>query len=240
MSLNKIKLSIVIPIYNEEASLASTLKKINKIISTKLNYYCEFVEVIAIDDKSIDKSLSILRKNDDIVNLIIENDKNLGKGASVKKGIQASSGDYIIIQDADDEYDPEDFTKLLNPIIKFKADLVIGSRFLAPEYTRVFYFLNKIGNVMITLLFNILYNTTFTDIYSCYICFNKSKVDLDKIKTVGWEQQAEILSELVKNKSINYEVPISYNGRTYEEGKKIRPYHILSVFYIMIKKRILG
>jgi hypothetical protein len=118
-----------------------------------------------------------------------------------------------------------------------KAEIVIGSRFLAPEFTRVHYFFHKVGNRLITLLFNVLYNSTFTDIYSCYLCFKTELIDPKKIKTNGWQQHAEILATAVKKSKVHYEVPISYAGRTFDEGKKIRARHTISVVYTIIKKR---
>ena len=114
----------------------------------------------------------------------------------------------------------------------------MGSRFLAPEWTKVFYFYHKIGNKLICLLFNLLFNTTWTDIYSCYLLFRRSLIDPKKLKTLGWEQQAEILGNICLQKPELYEVPINYNGRSYEQGKKIRWHHTFKVLFTIIKTRI--
>ena len=123
-------------------------------------------------------------------------------------------------------------------IKKFNADVVIGSRFLSPEYTRIHYYFHRVGNKFITFLFNLLYNTTFTDIYSCYLCFRKDLVDPNKLRSDSWSQQAEILATAVKKSNVYYEVPISYSGRSFEDGKKIKARHTFSVVCMIFKKRI--
>ena len=129
--------------------------------------------------------------------------------------------------------------KFNNLIDKFEPDLIIGSRFNYSDYTRSHNIFNKFGNFFITTLFNILYNTTFTDIYSCYACFKKKNLDISSLKTEGFEQHAEILCKVVKNGKKFYEVPINYNGRSEDEGKKIRFYHIFGViFQFMIRRFI--
>ena len=143
-----------------------------------------------------------------------------------------------MFQDADLEYSPKDYGKIFRILHEFNADVVIGSRFLSPEYTRVHYFFHKVGNRSITLLFNLLYNTTFTDIYSCYLCFKRELIDPNKLKSNGWAQQAEILASAVKSSKGHYEVPISYAGRTFAEGKKIKARHTIGVVLMIIKKRL--
>jgi hypothetical protein len=117
--------------------------------------------------------------------------------------------------------------------------MVLGSRFLAPSYTRVHYLSHKIGNRAITALFNVLFNRTFTDLYTCYVLFRRELVKADELRTEGWEQQAELLCLVVHRSRANYEVPIAYNGRTYEEGKKIRARHALGVMWTILRSRIL-
>ena len=155
----------------------------------------------------------------------------------MRPGLKAATGDYILFQDADLEYDPADYPKLLLPVTKYDADLVLGSRFVAPQYTRVYYFWHRIGNGFITFLFNILNNTTFSDIYTCYAMYRRSLVDPDQLITDGWDQQAEILSRVVRSSRVFYEVPISYHGRTYADGKKIKAYHVISVILTIIRGR---
>jgi len=222
------KLSVLIPVYNEEATIISILEAVNK--NDDIDY-----EIIVIDDCSTDKSADLLQANRHLYQQYIRLQKNSGKGAAVKKGLQAASGDYVIFQDADLEYDPAEYVKMLKPVALFQADVVMGSRFLAPEYTRVAYFWHKVGNRFITFLYNIINNTTFTDIYSCYLMFKRDLLDPEKLETEGWEQQAEILSRIAKKAGNIYEVPITYHGRTYDDGKKIRAHHTLAVIFAILK-----
>jgi glycosyltransferase involved in cell wall biosynthesis len=194
-------------------------------------------EIIVIDDGSRDKTVSLLQDRPELYSELIVLLVNGGKGAAVKAGLGAASGDYILFQDADLEYDPEDYEKLMLPVLKFGADLVLGSRFVAPQYTRVSYFWHKIGNKLVTFLFNLLNNTTFTDIYSCYLMYRRSLLAPEQLITTGWEQHAEILSRVFTSAKSVYEVPISYRGRTYEEGKKIMAHHVISVTWTIVVRR---
>ena len=226
-------ISIIIPIYNEEKTILNILKKIDLLECWKQsgNKSSLSKEIIVINDGSVDDSKNILEKNSNLYSKLINHNKNSGKGHAIKEGLKVSSGDYIIVQDADNEYDPNDYIKFIKCAQSFDADLVIGNRFNYDKYTRSHNFLNKIGNWLITNFFNLLYNTTFEDIYCCYIFFKKNLVNLDKIKSVGFEQHAEIICNLVKNGEKFYEVPVNYNGRTIAEGKKIRFYHVIPIFY---------
>ena len=225
-------ISIIVPIYNEEKTILQILKKLSKIKERGYPF-----EVIVVNDGSTDNTDNILSENKILIDKLINNKTNSGKGFSVKKGLEIADGKYIIFQDGDLEYDPNDFIKFFKLLEKFNPDLIIGSRFVYAEYTRSHYFLNKIGNKLITLLFNIIYNTTFTDIYSCYACFKRDLINIDLLKTNGFEQQAEILGKVVRNSKKFYEVPINYNGRSHEEGKKIKFYHIFSVIFQIVKCR---
>jgi glycosyltransferase involved in cell wall biosynthesis len=225
-------ISIIVPIYNEEKTILQILKKLSKIKEWGYPF-----EVIVVNDGSTDNTYNILSENKILIDKLINNKTNSGKGFSVKKGLEIADGKYIIFQDGDLEYDPNDFIKFFKLLEKFNPDLIIGSRFVYAEYTRSHYFLNKIGNKLITLLFNIIYNTTFTDIYSCYACFKRDLINIDLLKTNGFEQQAEILGKVVRNSKKFYEVPINYNGRSHEEGKKIKFYHIFSVIFQIVKCR---
>lgn len=225
------KISIIIPAFNEEKTIEEILLAIDNHKNDSYTF-----EVIVVDDGSTDNTLKILSSISHLYSKLILQKSNQGKGAAVKKGMLNASGDYILFQDADLEYDPADYSKLLSMVSKFDADLVIGSRLIAPEYTRVYYFWHKVGNKIITLIFNLLNNTTFTDIYSCYLLFKRNLLDLNQVKSTGWEQQAEILSLLVASSKLMFEVPIKYNGRTYGEGKKIRAHHTIFVIWMIIKK----
>jgi glycosyltransferase involved in cell wall biosynthesis len=228
-----ISVSVIVPFFNEKNTLIQILEKVKlqKIPGVRF-------EVIAIDDGSTDESKSLLQNRPELYDKLITQ-KNSGKGAAVKAGIKASTAEYILFQDADLEYDPVDYSKLIFPITQFGADMVLGSRFVAPQCTRVYYFWHKIGNNIISLIFNIINNTTFTDIYSCYAIFKKSLLDPDKLITNGWEQHAEILARVVRAGNAYYEVPISYYGRTYAEGKKIKAHHIFAVLFTIIRGRFL-
>ncbi len=226
-------ISILIPVYNESASIIKLLNKVNAQHIDDITF-----EIIIIDDGSIDETLLVLQQHPELYSKIIQLSHNKGKGAAIKEGLKASKGEYILFQDADLEYDPADYSLLFHPILKFSADIVYGSRFIAPQCTRVHYYWHKIGNRLITFLFNILNNTTFTDIYSCYLVIRRSLIDAEQLKTEGWEQQAEILSKAVRKGKVFYEVPISYHGRTYEDGKKIKAYHSIAVLLMIIRARL--
>ena len=225
--------SIIIPVYNE-------INTIEPLLTRVRSQNVEFVnlETIVVDDGSDDGTRELLQNNPHLYDHLIQNQRNLGKGGAVREGLRKSKADYVLFQDADLEYDPIEYGKLISPILSFNADVVMGSRFLAPQWTRVFYFFHKIGNLFICTLFNLLFNTTWTDIYSCYLLFRRELINPNKLRSNGWEQQAEILAKLCRLKIQLYEVPINYNGRTYEEGKKIRWHHTLNVIYMIIIARI--
>ena len=227
-----IRISIIIPAFNEEKTIISLLNKVDKVKIEGVQK-----EIIVIDDASKDNTLNLLKNNNKLYNKLIEFKQNKGKGAAVKRGLEKATGDYILFQDADLEYDPNDYIKLLEPVIRFNADIVIGSRLSAPQLTRVYYFWHKFGNKFITFVFNILNNTTFTDIYSCYLLFKSELIKPENLLTNGWEQQAEILSLIVDKGNAFYEVPINYYGRTYDEGKKIRAYNAIAVLFTIFKKK---
>ena len=227
------KISVIIPTLNEENTIIELLKRVKKQSDEGSN-----LEVIVVDDCSTDNSKKLLTENPDLYNKLILLNKNLGKGGAVREGLLNATGEYILFQDADLEYNPKDYKQIFNIIHEHKADVIIGSRFLSPKYTRVHYFYHKVGNRIITFLFNILYNTTFTDIYSCYLSFKRELIQPNNLKSNSWSQQAEILATAVKSSSIYYEVPISYSGRTFEDGKKIKARHTLSVVWMIIKKRL--
>lgn len=229
MSEKKILLSVIVPLFNEEKTILNVLEQLSELKKIENS-----IQIIVINDGSTDNSQNILDNNKILYDELVVNSTNGGKGNAVKKGLAKSKGDYIIFQDADLEYDPMDFLKFIKIIEKFSPDLIIGSRFIYADYTRSHYFFNKIGNRFITFLFNLFYNTTFTDVYSCYACFKRDLLENEFIKTDGFEQHAEILSKIVKNGKKFYEVPINYNGRSHEEGKKIKFYHIFSVIYQII------
>ncbi len=227
------KLSIIVPVYNEEKTILTVLEKLSDLKKQNQN-----IQIIVVNDGSRDNSLEILEKNKFLFDTLISYEINKGKGNAVRKGLESASGEYITFQDADLEYDPNDFKKFLSLIDKFTPDLIIGSRFNYADYSRSHYYFNKIGNKFITLLFNLIYNTTFTDIYSCYACFKKNLLLNENLKTDGFEQHAEILCKVVRKGKKFYEVPINYNGRSHEDGKKIKFYHIFGVIHQILVGKI--
>lgn len=228
------KLSIVIPCYNEERTIIQLLEQVHAQRSPDLD-----LQVIVVDDGSVDASSELIRSRPELCDTHIRLERNRGKGGAVLAALAAADGDYVLFQDADLEYDPRAYQQLVFPVRQFEADVVMGSRLMAPPYTRVHYFWHKVGNRFISLAFNLLNNTTFTDVYSCYLLYRRTLIDPAELRTMGWEQQAEILSKLARRARIIYEVPITYAGRTYGEGKKIKAHHVIAVLWTMLKERVL-
>ena len=211
-----LRVSIIIPAYNEQATILEILERVAEERVEGVVF-----EVIVVDDGSTDWTLQILEENPGLYAELVRMPRNSGKGAAVKAGLARARGDYVLFQDADLEYNPADYSKLMLPVVRFDADIVMGSRMVGAEYTRVSYFWHRVGNWIITFLFNILNNTTFTDIYSCYLLYRRDLVPSDSLVTEGWEQHAEILSRAVVHAKRIFEVPLSYHGRTYGDGKTI-------------------
>ena len=210
------KLSIIIPCYNEEKTIKIITEKV-----LKFNLYEK--EIIIIDDCSTDSSRQIIKKlsleNLNIKYFFLE--KNLGKGAALSKGFFEASGDIILTQDADLEYDPSDYPKLLKPFIDTDADIVYGSRFLGGDYVRLHFFWHFLANKLLTLMTNLVTNLNMSDMETGYKVFKSSVIKSIKIKEKSFGVEPEITVKLAKKKLVFYEVPISYRGRSYEEGKKI-------------------
>ena len=222
-------ISIIIPCFNEKNTIEILIDKINNV--KEINK-----EIIIIDDCSTDGTREILKEKVlNKVQKIIYNETNNGKGYSVKKGIEICSGKIVIIQDADLEYDPKEYSKLIKPILNGQADVVYGSRFIGSEEKRILFFWHAVANKMLTLLSNMFTNLNLTDMETCYKVFRTDivkKINLEE-KRFGFDP--EITAKIAKLKPRIYEVGISYFGRTYEQGKKIRLKDAFTVFKCIVK-----
>ena len=207
--------SIVIPVYNEEKTLNDVLLAVEKADFAGLKK-----EIVLVDDGSTDGTKTILKtfKNR---HKVIFKEKNEGKGSAVRAGIENATGDIIVVQDADLEYDPADYTKLLEIILADKADVVYGTRFCARNETKDFLLHHYLGNKLITLAANVLYNSRLTDVETCYKAFKASCMKDIKLKENSFAFDPEITGKLLKRKFRFAEAPVSYKGRGFKEGKKI-------------------
>lgn len=210
------KISIIIPVFNEEKYILEVLKRVN---AEKQKYN---LEIIVSDDGSTDNTLKLLKNNNHLYDTLIENHSNKGKGYAIINSLNKINGDYLLIQDADLEYNPKDYNQLFDPALKLNADVVFGSRFHGNGAKRILYFKNRFANFFLSLLVSILTNINFSDVETGY-----KLVKTDIFKSLNLNEKTfaieiEITMKLAKKKLKFYEVGISYNGRTYEEGKKIR------------------
>jgi glycosyltransferase involved in cell wall biosynthesis len=209
------KLSVIIPCFNE-------LTTIGAVVDAVRNAPYDSKEIIIVDDGSTDGTRDILKKDiEKRVDKVIYHVMNSGKGSAIRSGIREATGDIVIIQDADLEYDPNEYSVLLGPILDNKADVVFGSRFISNRPHRVLYFWHSIGNGMLTFLSNMLTNLNLTDMETCYKAFKREIIQSITIEENRFGFEPEITAKIAKLKCRIYEVGISYYGRTYEEGKKI-------------------
>jgi glycosyltransferase involved in cell wall biosynthesis len=227
-----ITVSIIVPAYNEERTIIALLERVKAQRVDGVEF-----QILVVDDGSRDRTVALIEARPDLGVNLIRRARNGGKGAAVRDALLAATGDFVLFQDADLEYDPAEYARLLGPVLHHEADVVLGSRLVASPVTRVHYFWNRVGNKGLTLMFNLFHNTTFTDIYTCYVLFRRTLIEPRELRSVGWEQQAEILSLLSRRAKGIFEVPISYFGRTYEEGKKIRAVHALGVAWAIVSVR---
>ncbi|HNW25687.1 MAG TPA: glycosyltransferase family 2 protein [Candidatus Gastranaerophilaceae bacterium] len=207
-------ITILVPIFNEVNTLRIVLQKLEEV-----DFFGLKKEIILVDDCSTDGTRDILKQLQDYK--IFYHEKNMGKGAALRTGFENATGDIIIIQDADLEYDPIDYQPLIKLILEEKADVAYGSRLSGARPARSFMFTHLLGNKFLTLLTNILYNTTLTDMETCYKAFRTDFIKGIEIKSDRFDFEPEITAKVLKKGARLYELPISYYGREYSEGKKI-------------------
>jgi len=217
MSENKFStLSIVVPVFNEERTLLKLLEKIQRAEVSGLQK-----EIIVINDGSTDKTKDILDNFQNKNIKILHHPKNQGKGAALQTGFQAASGEIILIQDADLEYNPDEYTRLVQPILNDQADIVYGSRFVGSQPHRVLYFWHYVGNKLLTLLSNMFSNLNLTDMETCYKTFRREVIQQIKLTEKRFGFEPEFTIKAARQKFRFYEIGISYAGRTYKDGKKV-------------------
>jgi glycosyltransferase involved in cell wall biosynthesis len=224
--------SIIIPCFNEKNYIEEIIKKVFE--QNNINK-----EIIIVDDGSTDGTTEILKKKIETkVNKIIYLEKNLGKGNAIKEAIKFVNGEIILIQDADLEYNPKDYNKMITPFISNDADVVYGSRFISSDSRRVIYYANTVANKILTFFLNCLLNLNFTDVETGYKAFKTELVKKIYLNEKGFGFEIEITIKLSKIKAIFYEVGISYSGRSISEGKKIRMKHFFEAIYCIIKYKL--
>lgn len=228
------KLSIVIPIYNEKNYIREIVQRVRQVNIPGLEK-----EIILVDDYSIDGSRDIIQKElESVVDKVIYQEKNMGKGAALRSGFKVASGEIVVIQDADLEYDPQEYQKMVKPILDGKADVVYGSRFVGSEPHRVLFFWHYVGNKFLTLLSNMFSNLNLTDMETCYKMFRREVLSNIKLEQDRFGFEPEITAKIAHRGWRIYEVGISYFGRNYAEGKKINWRDGLAAIWCILKYNI--
>ena len=207
------KLSVIVPVYDERNTVVEIVRRM-RAVDLPVD-----LEIVIVDDGSTDGTRDVLRQLADSTVRVVLHEHNKGKGAAIRTGLEKVTGDLVLIQDADLEYDPEDWPKLLNPVLRGKAQVVYGSRFTGER--RNMLFLHWVGNRFLSLVTNVLYNTTLSDMETCYKLFDRTVLEGITINASRFEFEPEITAKLLRRGIRIYEVPISYTGREFEEGKKI-------------------
>ena len=240
------KLSIIIPAYNEIQTIAEIVERVRAVPLNVDTWSGEVHEervtlereLVIVDDGSTDGTRDYLRTLQEAPNIqIIFHEVNQGKGAAVRTGLQHATGDIMLIQDADLEYDPRDYPKLLLPILENRVQVVYGSRFRGGP-SKAMFFWHMMGNRFLTFVTNLLYNTILTDMETCYKTFTREVAQRLKLQANGWGFDPEITAQILRLGYRIYEVPISYDGREFEEGKKISWRDGFTVLYTLLKYRI--
>jgi glycosyltransferase involved in cell wall biosynthesis len=241
-----VKLSIVMPVYNEMGTIAEIVARVRGVdlsvpagFGSKDGAVVEFDrEIVIVDDGSTDGTREVLRALEaDADAVVVFHEQNQGKGAAVRTGLEHASGDVMLIQDADLEYDPREYPVLLQPIVEGRSKVVYGSRFRGGP-TRAMFFWHMLGNRALTLMTNVLYNTILSDMETCYKVFTREVAERLHLKSPRWGFDPEITAQILKRGYRIYEVPISYTGREFEEGKKIRWRDGFVVLWTLFKNRL--
>jgi len=206
-----VKLSILIPIYNESATVLEIIQRVQAVPFEK--------EIIAVDDGSTDGTRDLLSRVEKDGVIVLHHERNRGKGAAIRTGLERATGDIIVIQDADLEYDPRDYTQLVQPIVEGRAKVVYGSRFLGPRMAMFFW--HMLANKMLTLMTNVLYDAILSDMETGYKAFRADVIKNMKLRSRRFDFEPEVTAKVLKRHIRIFEVPISYYGREYSEGKKI-------------------
>jgi glycosyltransferase involved in cell wall biosynthesis len=224
------KLSVIVPVFNERNTVVEIVRRMRAVELPVER------EIVLVDDGSDDGTRAVLPQLGDSTVRVVTHPHNRGKGAAVRTGLANVTGDLVIVQDADLEYDPEDWPRLLAPVLKGKAQVVYGSRFTGER--RNMFFLHWLGNRFLSLVTNVLYNTTLSDMETCYKVFDRRILDGIKLRSERFEFEPEITAKILKKRIRIYEVPISYAGREAEEGKKITWHDGFSALWTLLKYRV--
>ena len=225
------RLSVVVPVYNERGTVVEVLRRMRAV---ELPAGIES-EIIVVDDGSTDGTRDVLRQLHDSTVRVVLHDTNRGKGAALRTGLEHATGEYVLVQDADLEYDPEDWPRLVQPVLRGKATVVYGSRFTGER--RNMLFLHWIGNRFLSLVTNVLYNTTLSDMETCYKLVDRRLLTDLQLRSDRFEIEPEITAKVLKRGIRIYEVPISYTGREYDEGKKITWRDGVSALWTLVRYR---